>query len=154
MIRAIERDIEPPNNYESPSRRKANSERQAKIEAVEAEKRKIAEQEYRQAQEAYHKRTRENHPPEPVGNSGLTTETAWSQTLATLEKQVTPARFGIFLKNTLLLRVDGGVALIGAPSQFAANHLNGYYGGIVRALGDVLKQEVTVEFVAPQRYRA
>ena len=73
---AIEDDFKPPKDYQSPSIRKAKSERQAKAALVETEKRKKAEEDYRLAQEETQRRVRENHPPEPVGTDGLTTESA------------------------------------------------------------------------------
>lgn len=51
LIAAIEQDIEPHKNFETPSVQKARTEKQAKVSAAAAGEREKAEQEYRLAQE-------------------------------------------------------------------------------------------------------
>ena len=66
LRKAIEDDYQPP---ESTSSRK-----EKKIALETAERAKVAEQ----VRERFHK----NSSPEPIGEDGLTTETAWNQTSA------------------------------------------------------------------------
>jgi len=139
---AIEEDFQPANNYEIPSARKTRTEKQATIAAAEAEKRKQAEQEYRQAQEEVQRRVRENHPPEPVGKDGLTTESAWDLTLKRLQAEVSTATFQTWLRNTMLVSLKGETAIVVVPNQNTADWIERrLYQSLIRTFTDVIGQE-------------
>ena len=71
--------------------------------------------------------------------------------LGKLQNEVPKPTFEIWLKDTLLLNVAGHTARVMVPSTFAGEWLERrMYQSITRALGDVLHQEVGVEFVATQ----
>jgi hypothetical protein len=74
--------------------------------------------------------------------------TTWNQTLKILKEQVSAPTFATWLKDTALLAVTDRVAKIAVSSGLAAAWLERrLYWGIVRALRDVLQQDVEVQFV-------
>jgi len=148
LIAAIEQDIEPHKTFETPSRRKARTESQAKAAAAAAEERKKAEQEYRQAQAEIQRRIRDNHPPEPVGKDGLTTETAWALTLEKMETQISLPMFQTWLKNTMLVSIEGKNANVVVPNQLTAEWLDRrLYQSLNRTFRDIIGREVDFRFV-------
>ena len=145
---AIEEDFKPPKDYDTPSIRKAKSERQAKIAAAEAEQREKAEEEFRLAQEETQRKIRENHPPEPVGTDGLTTESAWTLTLKKMQSQVSYAMFQTRLKNTMLVSVDGKTANVVVPNQMTAEWIERrLYQSLNRTFAGVTGQDVEFRFI-------
>jgi len=148
LIAAIEQDIEPHKNFESPSAQKAKSESQAKRAAAEAEKRKQAEQEFKLAQEKIQRSIRENHPPEPVGKNGLTTETAWNLTLEQMETQLSTSMFQTWLKNTMLVSVEGTTANVVVPSQLTADWIERrLYQSLQRTFTNVVGHDIDLRFI-------
>ena len=91
----------------------------------------------------------EQSAPEPIGDAGLTTETAWSQTLERLQEKVTGLTYNSWFKDTILLGITEGTAQVMVPSELAAENLRRrHYGGISRILGDVIQQDVELVFIA------
>ena len=91
-----------------------------------------------------------NNPPAPIGATGLTTETAWESTLAKLEALL-PANGYLWLNNTMLVELSGETAHVAVPHQFTVDWLNRrLYQSIARSLGDVIGQDVKVEFFAAE----
>jgi len=129
----------------SPAQRKARDEQnQAAID-----ERNRQQKEYQQAQEDAIRRIKENNPPEPVGDTGLTTETAWTLTLEKLQEQLPIASYATWFPNTVLLGITENTAQVMVPSQFVAEYLNRrHYQGVVRTLSDVIHQDVEVQFIA------
>jgi len=141
---AIEDDFDPPKDYEPPSARKAKTEKQA----AQAEERREAEEDFRRAQEEIHKRIRENHPPEPIGEQGLTTESAWALTLQKMEILVARATFGTLLKNTMLMSVEDNTANVVVPDQHTADWIERrLYQSLHRTFTDIIGQQVDFRFV-------
>jgi chromosomal replication initiation ATPase DnaA len=69
-------------------------------------------------------------------------------TLKILKEQVPASTFATWLKDTALLALTDRAAKILVPSSLAVSWLEKrLYWGIVRALRDVLHQEVEVQFV-------
>ena len=145
LRRAIEDDYLPLPKYQTPEQRqKAEETRQAA-----QQRRQEAEEEHRRTKERLQQRSREEHPPQPVGKDGLNTESAWSLTLEQLKEQTPRPTFETWLKDTMLLEVEGNTAQVMVPSQSALDWLEKrMYRSIVRALGGVLQQDVEVEFIA------
>ena len=114
---AIKGDFKPTSGYETPSTHKARTENQAKAAAAEAEKRRKDQEEFRQAQEEIQKRIRDNHPPQPIGEAGHTTASAWTLTLKRIQPQISPAMYQTWLKNTMLISMEGNTANIVVPNQ-------------------------------------
>ena len=152
LRKAIEEDFKPPKDYESPRDRKVQSERQAKIVQVAAEERKKADEDHRRAKELVAQRVKANHPPEPIGESGFTTESAWTETLKGLKEKVSAGTYASWLQDTVLLGIVDRVAQVMVPSQFAVEYLNQrHYQGIVREFSKVIRQDdVDVQFIPAQ----
>ena len=149
LRKAIEEDFKPPKDYENPSERKVRSDRAAKISKAEAAQRLLAEQEYQKAKEEATKNVRENHPPEQVGQDGLTTEDAWNLTLKRLKEQLPAPTYQTWIKDTLLVSVAGQAAHVLVPNQLTAQWLERrLYQSVARTLGDVIHQDVDVVFVS------
>jgi len=145
---AIEEDYQAPQNYETPSRRKARTESQAKAAAAAAEKRQQAEQEFKLAQEKIQRSIRENHPPEPVGKDGLTTESAWALTLEQMETQLSTSMFQTWLKNTMLVSVEGTTANVVVPSQLTADWIERrLYQSLQRTLTNIVGHDIEFRFI-------
>jgi phage replication O-like protein O len=73
---------------------------------------------------------------------------AWNLTLQRLKAHVPSHTFATWLTDTMLLALTNGVAQVKVPSTLAATWLERrLYWGIVRALRDVLNQDVAVQFV-------
>ena len=146
LRRAIEEDYLPPPQYQTPAARQKDEET---LQAAQR-RRQEAEEEHRRTQERLQKRLREEHPPQPVGEDGFTTESAWNLTLEQLKEQIPRPAFETWLINTMLLEVIGNTAQVMVPSQYALDWIERrLYQSIARTLGRVLQQEVEVEFVAP-----
>ena len=83
LRRAIEEDYLPPPQYQTPAARQKDEET---LQAAQR-RRQEAEEEHRRTQERLQKRLREEHPPQPVGEYGFTTESAWNLTLEQLRSR-------------------------------------------------------------------
>lgn len=141
---AIIGDYKPAEDQVSPSQRKA---RDQQIEAA-AEERRRQQQEYEKAKEEAFKAVRQNNPPQPIGDTGLTTATAWDSTLEKL-KALLPGSASLWLNNTILVELSGKTAHVVVPNQFTVDWLNRrLYQSIARTLGDVINQDVQIEFFA------
>ena len=145
LRRAIEDDYLPPPKYQTPAQRQKD---EKTLQAAQ-QRRQEAEEEYRRTKERLQQRSREEHPPQPVGKDGLNTESAWSLTLEQLKEQTPRPTFETWLRDTMLLEVEGNTAHVMVPSQFALDWLEKrMYQSIARTLGGVLQQDVEVEFIA------
>ena len=93
-------------------------------------------------------RYREQSAPEPIGDAGLTTESAWNQTLDQLKEKL-PGSAYQRLEATALLSVADNSAVVMVPNESAAEYFERrHYQGISRALGTVIGQEVEVQFIS------
>ena len=145
LRRAIEDDYLPTPEYQTPAQRQKD---EKTLQAAQ-KRRQEAEEEYRRTKERLQQRSREEHPPQPVGKDGLNTESAWSLTLEQLKEQTPRPTFETWLRDTMLLEVEGNTAHVMVPSQFALDWLEKrMYQSIARTLGGVLQQDVEVEFIA------
>jgi phage replication O-like protein O len=90
----------------------------------------------------------EQHSSQPSEHTDLTTQSAWSKVLASLKEQVPATTFATWLKDTMLLGLTDRAAKILVPSSLAVTWLEKrLYWGIVRALREVVHQDVEVHFV-------
>jgi hypothetical protein len=90
----------------------------------------------------------EHYPPQPIGEEGLTTESAWILTLQRLKKQVPSDIYEAWLKETILLQVTDQAAYVGVPNAFAIAFLERrLYREIAQALREVLQYDVDLQFV-------
>jgi hypothetical protein len=80
---------------------------------------------------------------------GPNTDSVWEQTLQKLRGQLPKPTYAT-CKDTKLLGMDGNIAIIQAPSQSTVERLGRLYQSIAKALGEVMDQEVEVEFVVSQ----
>ena len=141
LRRAIEDDYAAPPQYESPAHR---TERQE----AEQERRRVAEVEFRISQERIENLLREQHPTRPIPGTQLTTETAWAQTLASLQAQIPRPTYETWLRRTLLLDIESDTAFISVGSSFAKEWLEQrLYQAIAKGLSNVLGREVEIEFI-------
>jgi len=142
---AIQGDHKPAADQVSPVQQKAKEEQdQAAIDERDRQ-----QKEYQQAKEAAIKRVKANNPPEPVGEDGLTTESAWNLTLKKLKEKATSTAYETWLKDTLLLGVTDGTAQVMVANAFAVEYMNRrLYQSIARTLSDVIHQDVEVGFIA------
>ena len=148
LRKAIEEDYAPPKGYESPRQRKAKSEESERLAQRAANERKIVEQEFHRVRAETAQKVKEEYPAQPIGDDGLTTESAWALTLKKLEGEVSPAKFQTFLKDSRLFKVEGRAAHILVQTPFAATWLSHkLYPSVVRTLEEVLHQDVDVLFV-------
>jgi hypothetical protein len=84
-------------------------------------------------------------PSYPIPGSPLTTETAWSAALAVIRGRVSETNFGMFFRDTQLLRAEAGEALIAAPNGFVRDYLQERLASTIRAaLDEVLGQPYEV----------
>ena len=128
LRRAIEKDYLPPPQYQTPEQRQ-------KDEAAQ-QQRKEAEADHRRTKERLQQLLREEPPPQPVGEDGLTTESAWVLTLEQLKEQIPRPAFETWLKNTMLLEVTGNTTQVMVSSQSALDWLEKrLYQSIACALG-------------------
>jgi hypothetical protein len=94
-------------------------------------------------------RTSRENQPTPTDTSKPTEyEPTWNKTLKILKEQVPAPTFTTWLKDTMLLALTDRAAKILVPSSLAVSWLEKrLYWGIVRALSNVLHQDVEVQFV-------
>ena len=103
LRRAIEDDYLPTPEYQTPTQRQKD---EKTLQAAQ-KRRQEAEEEYRRTKERLQQRSREEHPPQPVGKDGLNTESAWSLTLEQLKEQTPRPTFETWLRDTMLLGAIG-----------------------------------------------
>jgi len=97
------------------------------------------------------KRLFEQHTPQAIPGTDLTTTSAWHQTLEKLREEIPPATYETWLKDTMLLSVADNAAQVMVSSQFAVAWLERrMYQSIARTLGDVLNQDIDVQFIPTQ----
>jgi hypothetical protein len=80
---------------------------------------------------------------------GPNIDLVWEQTLQKLRGQLPKPTYAT-CKDTKLLGMDGNIAIIQAPSQSTVERLERLYQSIAKALGEVMDQEVEVEFVVSE----
>ena len=149
LRKAIEEDYIPPRNYQSSRQSQVKGAKNTKIAQVEAQQRRMAAEEYRRIKVETKAQLLEQHPPQPIGEEGLTTESVWDLTLKRLKEQVPAATYETWLKDTVLLQVTDLAAKILAPSPFAIAWLERrMYREISHALRDVLHYDVDLQFLA------
>ena len=119
-----------------------------KRQETEQERRRVAEEEFRISQERIENLLREQHPTRPIPGTQLTTETAWAQTLASLQAQIPRPTYETWLRRTLLLDIESDTAFISVGSSFAKEWLEQrLYQAIAKGLSNVLGREVEIEFI-------
>jgi len=145
---AIKGDYKPGGDYETPSTRKARTAKETELAEAQAESRRKSEQEFKLAQEEIQRSIRENHPPEPVGKEGLTTESAWTLTLEKMESELSAGMFQTWLKNTMLVSIEGKTANVVVPNQLTADWIERrLYQTLNRAFTDIIGQDVDFRFI-------
>jgi hypothetical protein len=138
LRKAIEEDYPPPRNYQ----------RSRQQRAKEAKGTKIAQAEAREVKAVAKEQLLEQHPPQPIGEEGLTTESVWDLTLKGLKEQVPEAAYETWLKDAVLLQVTDRAAQIAVPSAFAVAWLERrMYREIGNAMKGVLGKDLDLQFV-------
>jgi phage replication O-like protein O len=139
LVKAIEDGYfsQPPRGYQAVSEYKAEEEKQT-----------LAVEQFQRARDETTEQVLEQHSSQPIENTDLTIQSAWSKVLASLKEQVPAPTFATWLKDTMLLALTDRIAKILVPSSLAVSWLEKrLYWGIVRALRDILQQDVEVQFV-------
>lgn len=78
----------------------------------------------------------------------LDTKTLWENALASIEISVSKANFATWFKDTFIVKVDDGVAVVGVPNTFVKDWLFNKYGKtILKMLRDQTDEIRAVEFV-------
>jgi hypothetical protein len=149
LIKALEDGYlpQPPKGY------KASGEQEEKQHKEQAERQAVlaAEEESKKLQEEARRQPLEEHLPEPIADTALTTTSAWSKTLSSLRAQVPASSYASWLKDTLLLKLEKNTAFILVCSRIAREWLERrLYQAITRTLEQVIGQPVDVEFVVSQ----
>ena len=135
LRRAIEENYRSPRSYKSKAQRDAEAERIRELEEkARAEMRALIE------------RGREEHPPMAI-NDKLDTAAAWEQVLHILQGETNRANFDTWLRDTLLLEVREGTAVVGVPTMSARDWLDRRLKSrVVKALMTVVGARLEVEF--------
>jgi len=80
--------------------------------------------------------------------SNLTSDPIWTQALAQLSQQMTTATYDTWLRDTTLLSLGDGPAIIQAPNEHTRSWLDDKLTATVRrTLGGIMQRSVAVEFV-------
>lgn len=147
LRKAIEEDYIPPKNYESPSEKKAKTERAAKTAEQDAKERRLLEAEFRRVRTETKEQLLEQFPAEPVGE-GLTTHTAWELVLQKLRGPVGVANYETWLKDTVLLNITDRAAEISVGSPYIGAWIERrLYREIAGTLKEVLKKDLDLKFL-------
>jgi hypothetical protein len=91
LRKAIEEDYAPPRNYQRSRQHKSKEAKDTKIPQPEARERHIPKEECHQVTEGAKTQLLEQHPPQPVGEEGLTTKETWNLALETQPGSEYPA---------------------------------------------------------------
>jgi hypothetical protein len=143
LVKAIEDGYlsEPPRRYKV-------SKQQEERQKQELEQQRQAQDQFQRAREEAKQKLLEEHPPQPIENTDLTTASAWNKTLESLREQVSNVIYTGWLKDTLLLRLEEDTAFVLVSSHFAREYLeHRLYASIARTLENVIGYPVDVEFV-------
>ena len=146
LVKALDEGYlpKPPKGYKTTTQRKEEVERQQQ----ELEQQKQVTEQFQKAREEAKQRLIKKHPPQPIKGTEHTTQSAWSQALASLQEQVSPAVFNGWLKDTLLVQVTDTAARIAAPSRLACTQLERrLYREVSNAVKGVLGKDLDLEFV-------
>ncbi len=82
--------------------------------------------------------------PEPTTPPAPLME-AWQQVLGALEREVPRDQFNTWLKPTVLLAIDGDVAVVATPNIFVRQEVEAHYQALLEtALRQVLDRHLTV----------
>ncbi|MEY2641187.1 MAG: hypothetical protein RL150_580 [Candidatus Parcubacteria bacterium] len=78
----------------------------------------------------------------------LDSKTLWENALASIEVTVSKANFATWFKDTFVVKIDDGVAIVGVPNTFVKDWLFNKYGKtILKTLRDQTDDIRAVEFV-------
>lgn len=78
----------------------------------------------------------------------LDSKTLWENALASIEVSVSKANFATWFKDTFIVKIDDGVAVVGVPNTFVKDWLFNKYGKtILKTLRDQTDDIRAVEFV-------
>ena len=142
LIRAIEKDYQPPDSFKPKAQRQDEAKEIARQEAEIEKQRRTAE--VREAEE------KANYLEELRGTYGTTQEEVglWAQVLQEIELATTKATYRTWFPHTTLLSLQDGEAVIGVPNQHTREWLSGRLASVVqRALESVSGKEMAVEFL-------
>ena len=77
----------------------------------------------------------------------LDNKTLWENALAEIEVSVSKANFATWFKDTLIVRINDGVAVVGVPNAFVKDWLsNKYSKAILKSLRDQSDEIKSVDF--------
>jgi DNA-binding transcriptional regulator YhcF (GntR family) len=139
LIRAIEKDYQPPKTFKAWKGKREDIARQEAEERIRQEKRK-------QQQEKLLQRLREK--------AGATDEEEldqiWSRTQAALKKGVTKATFETWIAQSRLVLLENGEAVIGFPNRYTMDWVETNLASVVQdTLSEHLEgQQVSLKFIA------
>jgi hypothetical protein len=131
-------------------RHKAREEKNKKIVQADPNEQPIADtdEEPQQVKATTTEQLLEEYTPQPIGEEGLTTESAWGLILQQLKEQVPVGTYESRLKDTILLQVTDLAAQIAVPSGAALLWLERrMYGQISKAMKGVLGKDLDLQFV-------
>nr|MBP7119369.1 ATP-binding protein [Candidatus Woesebacteria bacterium] len=78
----------------------------------------------------------------------LDTKTLWENALSSIEVSVSKANFATWFKDTFIVKIDDGIAVVGVPNTFVKDWLFNKYGKtILKTLRDQTDDIRAVEFV-------
>jgi phage replication O-like protein O len=146
LRKAIEEDYAPPRNHQVSKKHKEKREKNTK---TAREEQPIVDNDEELQQVKTTEQMLEEYTPQPIGEGGLTTESAWSLILQHLKGQVSADTYETRLKDTILLQVTDSAARIAVPSRTVLAWLERrMYGQICKAMKGVLGKDLDLQFVA------
>jgi phage replication O-like protein O len=151
LRKAIEEDYALPRNHQGSKRHKAKEEKNKKIVQADPEEQPIVDtdEEPQKVKTTTTEQLLEEYTPQPIGEEGLTTESAWNLILQQLKGQVSVDTYETRLKGTILLQLTDSAARIAVPSSAALAWLERrLYGQICSAMKGVLGKDLDLQFVA------
>ncbi len=142
LIRAIEKDYQPPDSFKPKAQRQEEAKEIAQQE-VELEKQ-------HQESKAREEEEKDRYLEELRGTYGTTQEDVdlWAQVLQEIELATTSATYQTWFPQTTLLSLENGQAVIGVPNKHTQEWLTGRHTTTIqRAFEGVTDKEIDLEFV-------
>jgi hypothetical protein len=139
---------------EAAQQRQRDEQRASQLE-LEQESERQQNEEERKLRERARKVFQQEHPPQQIPGTELTTETAWRQTLKHLQEQMTAANYQTWLAETALVSCDESGAVVVGPSSYVVDWLITRFKPLIeRQLEYVLGYRVETRYLAVQELGA
>lgn len=147
LRKAIEEDYARPRHYQRSMSHKAKKQKN-KVDPNEQQSIPHTDEGPQQVKTTTTDQLLEEYPPQPIGEEGLTTESAWSLILQQLKEQVSTDTYETRLKDTILLQVTDLAAQNAVPSAALLWLERKMYKEICNAMKGVLGKDLDLQFVA------